>query len=186
MIEHVMRAVMSLSDRIVVLNLGAQARGRLAAARSPNDPGVITAYLGDSKLLQRSGEAGVSETLLQVERPRGRLWRRAGALGHLAQGRARQHDHAARRQRRRQDHQPARDHRRIAPARRQGRVRRRGRDVAAGPRQGGARPRAGARGAAVVQQHERRRKSGDGRLFAPRPRSASHAARPCLHACFRG
>jgi len=49
MIEHIMRAVMSLSDRIVVLNLG----GKLAEG-SPkevaNDPVVIAAYLGDSKL----------------------------------------------------------------------------------------------------------------------------------------
>jgi branched-chain amino acid transport system ATP-binding protein len=50
MIEHIMRAVMSLSDRIVVLNLG-----RLLAQGSPtevaNNPEVITAYLGDAKLL---------------------------------------------------------------------------------------------------------------------------------------
>ena len=50
MIEHVMRAVMSLSDRIIVLNLG----GKLAEG-SPqqvaNDPTVIAAYLGDSKLI---------------------------------------------------------------------------------------------------------------------------------------
>jgi len=50
MIEHIMRAVMSLSDRIVVLNLGA----RLAEGtpqQVADNPEVITAYLGDSKLI---------------------------------------------------------------------------------------------------------------------------------------
>jgi branched-chain amino acid transport system ATP-binding protein len=47
-IEHVMRAIMSLSDRIVVLNLGAKltegAPREIAA-----DPKVITAYLGEAE-----------------------------------------------------------------------------------------------------------------------------------------
>ena len=50
MIEHVMRAIMSLSDRIVVLNTG-----RWLAEGTPeavaNDPQVITAYLGDRDLI---------------------------------------------------------------------------------------------------------------------------------------
>ncbi len=49
-IEHVMRAIMSLSDRIVVLSTG-----KKLAEGSPqqvaNDPAVITAYLGDAQLI---------------------------------------------------------------------------------------------------------------------------------------
>jgi branched-chain amino acid transport system ATP-binding protein len=49
MIEHIMRAIMSLSDRIVVLNVG-----RKLAEGTPrevaNNPDVITAYLGDAQL----------------------------------------------------------------------------------------------------------------------------------------
>ena len=50
MIEHVMRAIMSLSDRLVVINLG-----RLLVEGSPeqvaNDPAVIEAYLGKPQLI---------------------------------------------------------------------------------------------------------------------------------------
>ncbi len=56
-IEHVMRAIMSLSDRVVVLNLG-----RHLAEGTPqevaNNPAVIEAYLGDPKLV--SGLASAS------------------------------------------------------------------------------------------------------------------------------
>jgi branched-chain amino acid transport system ATP-binding protein len=51
MIEHIMRAVMSLSDRIVVMDLG-----RKLAEGSPhevaNNPDVIKAYLGDAGLME--------------------------------------------------------------------------------------------------------------------------------------
>ena len=174
-----MRAVMSLSDRIVVLNLGAK-----LAEGSPQEvadnPDVIAAYLGDFSVAQRSGEAGVTDTLLQVEALEAGYGGCAGALGHLAQGQARQHDHAAWCQRRRQNHQPACDHRGHAPARRQGGICRRGRDLAARPRQGGTRPRAGTGGAAAVQQHDRGREFGNGGLFAPRPPLLHYPARAGL------
>jgi branched-chain amino acid transport system ATP-binding protein len=54
LVEHVMRAIMQLSDRIVVLNLG-----RHLAEGAPqdiaNNPAVIEAYLGNPKLLTAVG-----------------------------------------------------------------------------------------------------------------------------------
>jgi branched-chain amino acid transport system ATP-binding protein len=51
MIEHIMRAVMSLSDRIVVLNLGAKlAEG--TPQQVAENPEVIKAYLGDSTMME--------------------------------------------------------------------------------------------------------------------------------------
>lgn len=56
MIEHVMRAIMRLSDRIVVINLGRKLAEGLPREITAN-PEVITAYLGDSKLLAVAGES---------------------------------------------------------------------------------------------------------------------------------
>ena len=51
-IEHIMQAIMNLSDRIVVLNFGEKiAEGR--PQEVANDPIVVEAYLGDPEMVKK-------------------------------------------------------------------------------------------------------------------------------------
>ena len=53
MIEHVMQAIMSISDRILVLDYGTLLIATGPPEEVANNPLVIEAYLGDPKMTER-------------------------------------------------------------------------------------------------------------------------------------
>ena len=110
-----MRAVMSLSDRIVVLNLGAKLAEGTPQEVAEN-PEVIDRLSRRFQPADGGGGGAMSDVLLRVEGLEAGyddvqvVW---GISLEVACG---GDDHAARRQRRRQDHDPARDRRLLRPS----------------------------------------------------------------------
>ncbi len=128
MIEHLMRAIMSLSDRILVLNLGRELAARPAASGRERSQGDRSLSRRSQAVVARSGrrDGRAAAASRRTWKPAMAACRCCGASRSSVA--AARHDDAGRRQRRRQDHDAARHHRQH-PAVRAGRVLFRGEDV---------------------------------------------------------